>query len=86
MSGELLLKIVCRKKVQGNIWENQNRTGQFLAQPDPSNLFLKILFLVPKVSYFSEVKFYENYSRRVCIPIKVAFKAVIRAILSCQKI
>ena len=49
-SRELLLKIVRGKKIQGNVWKVQNTTGRFLAQLHPPNLFLKILFLKPKVS------------------------------------
>ena len=47
---ELLLKIVRGKKIEGNVWKVQNTTGLFLAQLHPSNFFLKILFLIPKVS------------------------------------
>ena len=36
--------------IQTNVWKVQNSTGRFLAQLHPSNLFLKIVFLVPKVS------------------------------------
>ena len=35
---------------QTNVWKVQNTTGRFLAQLHPSNFFLKILLLVPKVS------------------------------------
>ena len=49
-SRELLLKIVRGKKIQGNVWKVQNTTGRFLEQLHPSNFFLKILSLVPKVS------------------------------------
>ena len=49
-SRELLLKIVRGKKIKGNVWKVQNTTGSFLAQLHPSNVFLKIFFLVPKVS------------------------------------
>ena len=47
---ELLLKIVRGKKIQENVWKVQNTSGCFLAQLHPSNFFLKIVFLVPKVS------------------------------------
>ena len=36
--------------LQTNVWKVQNTTGHFQAQLHPSNFFLKILFLVPKVS------------------------------------
>ena len=37
--------------IQTNVWKAQNGTGRFLAQLHPSNFFfLKIVFLVPKVS------------------------------------
>ena len=36
--------------IQTNVWKVQNSTGRFLAQLHPSNFFLKIVFLVPKVS------------------------------------
>ena len=36
--------------IQTNVWKIQNTTGRFLAQLHPSNFFLKVLFLVPKVS------------------------------------
>ena len=36
--------------LQTNVWKVQNTTGRFLAQLHPSNFFLKILFLVLKVS------------------------------------
>ena len=36
--------------IQTNVWKIQNTTGRFLAQLHPSNFFLKILFLMPKVS------------------------------------
>ena len=49
-SRELLLKIVRGKKIQGNVWKVQNTTGCFLAQLHHSKIFLKIFFLVPKVS------------------------------------
>ena len=39
-----------REKIQGNVWKVQNTTGRFLSQLHPSNFFLKILFLVSKVS------------------------------------
>ena len=39
-----------REIIQGNVWKVQNTTGRFLAQLHPSNFFLKILLLVPKVS------------------------------------
>ena len=39
-----------REKIQENVWKVQNTTGRFLAQLHPSNFFLKILMLVPKVS------------------------------------
>ena len=35
---------------QTNVWKVQNTIGRFLAQLHPSNFFLKILFLVLKVS------------------------------------
>ena len=36
--------------IQTNVWKIQNTTERFLAQLHPSNFFVKILFLVPKVS------------------------------------
>ena len=36
--------------IQTNVWNVQNTTGRFLAQLHPSKCFLKIVFLVPKVS------------------------------------
>ena len=36
--------------IQTNVWKIQNTTGRFLAQLHPSNVFLKILLLVLKVS------------------------------------
>ena len=49
-SRELLLKIVRGKKIQENVWKVQNMTGRFLAQLHHSIFFLKILFVMPKVS------------------------------------
>ena len=39
-----------REKIQGNVWKVQNTTGRFPSRLHPSNFFLKILFVVPKVS------------------------------------
>ena len=35
--------------IETDVWKVQNTAGRFLAQLHPSNFFLKILFLVPKV-------------------------------------
>ena len=48
-SRELVLKVVRRKKIQGNEWKVPNTTGGFLAQLHPSTFILKIFFLMPKV-------------------------------------
>ena len=65
-SRELLLKIVRRKKIQGNVWKVQNTTGRSLAWHSyiPPSFFLKSFF--PSAESFqsmnfSEAMFYENY-------------------------
>ena len=49
-SCELFLEQFTAGSLRDNGMESSNTTGRFLAQLHPSKFFLKILFLVPKVS------------------------------------
>ena len=57
--------------IQTNVWKVQNSTGRFQAQLHPSNFFfLKIVFLVPKVSnswIFQKRCFLKIICHRICI-------------------
>ena len=78
--------------IQTNVWKVQNTIGRFLAQLHPSNFFLKILFLVPKVSIIHEFfrsnvlsklfdigfSYKHCYFKPVCLLVKMASKTVIR--------
>ena len=80
--------------IQTNLWKVQYTTGRFLAQLHPYNFFLKIFFLVPKVSNsrifqtrcFMKIQFdirfpYKHgYFKPVCLLVKMASRTVIRPI------